>query len=215
MILQQASWKKNPAILAVEPMVFLCSNSQYKNQWGCNLLLNADLARSTGEQKNNRWQCRPTVGKPELPPICTASITEKSQLRELDSTISAARRAAEMVQNGVSHDAQNHSASSSNSPVNYARRSSCNNLGEMAKHTQAHMSKTIEKNKPSGLKDMTKRQMEYYMGAKLIEIGIDPKSAIYRWSMESKGNNEVWTYSAYWGDSKDKLLQQEEGTSTN
>jgi hypothetical protein len=82
----------------------------------------------------------------------------------------------------------------------------------MAKHTQAHLSRTIEKNKPSDSKDMTKRQMEYYMGAKLLEIGVDPKSAIYRWSMEPKGNNEVWTYSAYWGDSKESLLQQEQGS---
>jgi hypothetical protein len=80
----------------------------------------------------------------------------------------------------------------------------------MAKHTQAHLSRTIDKNKPSGLKDMTKRQMEYYMGAKLIEIGVDPKSAVYRWSMEIKGNNEVWTYSAYWGDSKEKLATQDQ-----
>jgi hypothetical protein len=81
----------------------------------------------------------------------------------------------------------------------------------MAKHTQAHMSRTIEANKPSGLKDMTKRQMEYYMGAKLLEIGVDPKVAIYRWSVETKGSNEVWTYSAYWGESKAQLLQQEQG----
>ncbi len=79
----------------------------------------------------------------------------------------------------------------------------------MAKHTQAHLTRTIEKNKPNSLKEMTKRQMEYYMGAKLLEIGVDPKSAIYRWSVESRGVNEAWTYSAYWGDSKDKLLQQE------
>jgi hypothetical protein len=81
----------------------------------------------------------------------------------------------------------------------------------MAKHTQAHMTRTIEKSRPSGLKDMTKRQMEYYMGAKLIEIGVDPKLAVYRWSMENKGNSEVWTYSAYWGDSKEQLAQQESG----
>jgi hypothetical protein len=79
----------------------------------------------------------------------------------------------------------------------------------MAKHTQAHLTRTIEKNKPSSLKDMTKRQMEYYMGAKLLEIGVDPKSAIYRWSVENRGANEAWTYSAYWGDSKDKLVQEE------
>lgn len=83
----------------------------------------------------------------------------------------------------------------------------------MAKPTQAHMSRSIEKSKPDGLKDMTKKQMEYYMGAKLIEIGINPKSAIYRWSMEAKGNSEVWTYSAYWGDSKEQLLQREQESS--
>jgi hypothetical protein len=72
------------------------------------------------------------------------------------------------------------------------------------------MSKTISKTKPDAVRDMTKRQMEYYMGAKLLEIGIDPKSAIYRWSLETKGNDEVWTYSAYWGDSKEKLMKQEQ-----
>ncbi len=80
----------------------------------------------------------------------------------------------------------------------------------MAKPTQAHMSRTISKNKPEAAKDLTKQQMEYYMGAKLIEVGVNPKSAIYRWSLETKGNDEIWTYSAYWGDSKEKLLQQEQ-----
>lgn len=79
----------------------------------------------------------------------------------------------------------------------------------MAKHTQAHMSRSIEKNNPPALKQRTKDQMEYYMGAKLLEIGVDPKSAIYRWAMEVKGNDEVWTYSAYWGDSKEKILAGE------
>lgn len=79
----------------------------------------------------------------------------------------------------------------------------------MAKHTQAHMSRTVDKNQPPALKERTKTQMEYYMGAKLIEIGINPKSAIYRWSIETKGSNEVWTYSAYWGESKDKVLAEE------
>ncbi len=81
----------------------------------------------------------------------------------------------------------------------------------MAKHTQAHLTRKVEKYKPSALKDMTRRQMEYYMGAKLLEIGVDPKSAIYCWSTEIQGNNEVITYSAYWGDSKATLLQQEQG----
>jgi hypothetical protein len=79
----------------------------------------------------------------------------------------------------------------------------------MAKHTQAHLTRSVEKSKPSGLKDLTKRQMEYYMGAKLLEIGVDPKSAIYRWSTEIKGHKEVYTYSAYWGDSKARMLEEE------
>lgn len=79
----------------------------------------------------------------------------------------------------------------------------------MAKHTQAHITRTIEAKKPDFFKTRTKEQMHYYMGAKLIEIGIEPKSVIYRWSMETKDGNEVWTYSAYWGDSRAKLLQQE------
>ncbi|MBD1849618.1 hypothetical protein H6F87_06340 [Cyanobacteria bacterium FACHB-502] len=82
----------------------------------------------------------------------------------------------------------------------------------MAKHTQAHLSRTIEKSKPNSVRDMTKRQMEYYMGAKLIEIGIDPQAVIYRWSVEERGISEVWTYSAYWGDSREKLLQQEQNS---
>lgn len=80
----------------------------------------------------------------------------------------------------------------------------------MAKHTQAHMARTIEKAQPPALKERTKVQMEYYMGAKLLEVGVNPKSAIYRWSVEDKGNSEVWTYSAYWGDSKDKQLAEEQ-----
>ncbi|MBD2019895.1 hypothetical protein H6F43_06800 [Leptolyngbya sp. FACHB-36] len=80
----------------------------------------------------------------------------------------------------------------------------------MAKHTQAHLTRTVESNKPAVMKDMTKRQMEYYMGAKLLELGVNPKSAIYRWVTEVKGTRDVFTYSAYWGDSKDQLLQQEQ-----
>ena len=85
----------------------------------------------------------------------------------------------------------------------------------MAKHTQAHITRTIESNKSDFFKTRTKEQMHYYMGAKLIEIGIEPKSVLYRWSMELKGNSEVWTYSAYWGDSKDKLLQHESEAQTS
>lgn len=82
----------------------------------------------------------------------------------------------------------------------------------MAKHTQAHLSRTVDKRKPPAQKELTRKQMEYYMGAKLLEIGIDPKSAIYRWNVEDRGNNEVLTYSAYWADSKERLLQQEQET---
>lgn len=80
----------------------------------------------------------------------------------------------------------------------------------MAKHTQAHLTRKIEKYWSSGIKERTKTQMEYYMGAKLLEIGVNPKSAIYRWSVEEEGSREVWTYSAYWGDSKEKRLQEEQ-----
>jgi hypothetical protein len=79
----------------------------------------------------------------------------------------------------------------------------------MAKHTQAHLPRTIEKYLPPNVKEMEKRKMEYYMGAKLLEVGVDPKLPIYRWTKEDKGDREVWTYSAYWGDSKERILQDE------
>lgn len=75
----------------------------------------------------------------------------------------------------------------------------------MPRPTQAHLTRTIERSKPSGAKELLKKQMEYYMGAKLIEVGVDPKSAVFRWSTEVKGVREVYTYSAYWGDSKREL----------
>lgn len=79
----------------------------------------------------------------------------------------------------------------------------------MSKHTQAHLSRNVDKNQPGAVLQQTKRQMKYYMGAKLIEIGVEPKSAIYRWSVSTKGNEHVWTISAYWDESKDKLLSGE------
>ncbi|MEB3357554.1 MAG: hypothetical protein VKK04_12570 [Synechococcales bacterium] len=82
----------------------------------------------------------------------------------------------------------------------------------MAKHTQAHLSRTIEAGLPPSVKDMTKKKMEYYMGAKLLEVGVNPQTVIYRWSVEPKGDREVWTCSAYWGDSKDKILQEEQNS---
>ena len=76
----------------------------------------------------------------------------------------------------------------------------------MTKPTQAHMSQSWSVSKAPGWKEMKKKQMEYYMGAKLIEVGVNPQSAIYRWSVETRGNRETWTCSAYWGDSKEKML---------
>lgn len=80
----------------------------------------------------------------------------------------------------------------------------------MARHTQAHLTRRIEKFRSQVYKDQKKEQMQYYMGAKLLEVGIDPNSVIYRWSSEVKGNDEEWTISAYWGQSKDELLQSEQ-----
>jgi len=79
----------------------------------------------------------------------------------------------------------------------------------MAKPTQAHMTQSWSKNSSDNYKDLRKRQMEYYMGAKLIEVGIDPKSTIMRWSVETKGDRETWTCSTYWGESKENLLKEE------
>ncbi len=80
----------------------------------------------------------------------------------------------------------------------------------MAKHTQAQMSRKVPKTKAKGgLTAMEKRQTEYYMGAKLLEIGVEPKSAIYRWKGEDKGNFIEWTYSAYWEGSKEEVLAEE------
>lgn len=80
----------------------------------------------------------------------------------------------------------------------------------MAKHTQAHFSKTFDAGLPPAMKDREKMKMEYYMGAKLMEVGVNPKSAIYRWTIEPKGNRESWTCSAYWADSKERILQEEQ-----
>jgi hypothetical protein len=80
----------------------------------------------------------------------------------------------------------------------------------MAKHTQAHMSRTVPKYKAGGqLSDMTRKQIEYYMGAKLLEIGVAPKSAIYRWTSQDKGHVLEWTYSSYWEGDKARILAEE------
>jgi hypothetical protein len=81
----------------------------------------------------------------------------------------------------------------------------------MAKPTQAHLSRTVDRTQSRFFRDRTLQQMEYYMGAKLLEVGINPQSSeiIYRWSSETKGNQEILTYSAYWGDSKERFLASE------
>ncbi|MDJ0902683.1 MAG: hypothetical protein QNJ55_28145 [Xenococcus sp. MO_188.B8] len=76
----------------------------------------------------------------------------------------------------------------------------------MTKHTQAHLTRTLDKSQPSAVLEKTQSQMEYYMGAKLIEMGVDPKSAIYRWSVSNQDNEKLWTLSAYWDKDKEELL---------
>ncbi|MEA5511321.1 hypothetical protein VB715_16225 [Crocosphaera sp. UHCC 0190] len=76
----------------------------------------------------------------------------------------------------------------------------------MPKPTQAHITRSLKRKQSTLLREKTKNQIEYYMGAKLIEVGINPKSAIYRWSLEMEGEQEIWTYSAYWGQSKEQML---------
>jgi hypothetical protein len=40
----------------------------------------------------------------------------------------------------------------------------------------------------------------------LIEVGVNPKKTIYRWTSEIKGDKEeVITCSAYWGESRQKI----------
>ena len=79
----------------------------------------------------------------------------------------------------------------------------------MAKHTKAHLTRKWLKSLSPTAKALEKRKMKYYMGAKLIEVGVDPKSAILRWDVSSEGRMEVWTCRAYWGDSRDQILREE------
>ncbi len=77
------------------------------------------------------------------------------------------------------------------------------------KHTQAHLSRSVPKDQSAFFKQRTRASMEYYMGAKLIEVGVNPKQTVYRWSSEIKGDQEVITISAYWGESLEKLKAEE------
>ena len=79
------------------------------------------------------------------------------------------------------------------------------------KHTQAHLSRTVPKNQSAFFKKRTRDSMTYYMGAKLIEVGVNPKNTIYRWKTEIDGGNEIITVSAYWGETREKIEAEEQG----
>ncbi len=80
----------------------------------------------------------------------------------------------------------------------------------MPRSTQAHLDRTIDKNQSREAKQKTLSQMHYYMGAKLIEIGVDPQAVLYRWSVKHQEDAQIFTYSAFWGESRRKLLSGEE-----
>ena len=80
----------------------------------------------------------------------------------------------------------------------------------MSKPTQAHLDRTIKKNQPLAVKQKTLSQMQYYMGAKLIEVGVDPQSVTYRWSVKNQDEEQLCILSAFWGESQEKLLSGKE-----
>ncbi|MDB9524474.1 hypothetical protein PN498_00615 [Oscillatoria sp. CS-180] len=77
------------------------------------------------------------------------------------------------------------------------------------KHTQAHLSRTVLKNDSPFKKKRTRDSMTYYMGAKLIEVGVNPKKTIYRWKTEIQDDKEVITVSAYWDEMREKIEAEE------
>ncbi len=80
----------------------------------------------------------------------------------------------------------------------------------MAKPTQAHLERIINKNDPLKVRQQTLSQMQYYMGAKLVEVRIDPQKVIYRWSIKNQADQQICTLSAFWGESQRKLLSGSE-----
>jgi hypothetical protein len=80
----------------------------------------------------------------------------------------------------------------------------------MSKPTQAHLERIVKKNESIEARQKVLSQMPYYMGAKLLEVRIDPQSVIYRWSVEDKDNKQICTLSAFWGESKERLLSGKE-----
>ena len=79
----------------------------------------------------------------------------------------------------------------------------------MSKSTQAHLSRTVNKNEPLEVRQKTLSQMQYYMGAKLVEVRVDPQKVMYRWSIKNQDDEQICTLSAFWGDSRAKLLSGE------
>lgn len=76
----------------------------------------------------------------------------------------------------------------------------------MPRPTQAHLERTVNKNDPLEVRQKTLSQMQYYMGAKLIEVRVDPQAVMYRWSIKNQAEKQICTLSAFWGESKKKLL---------
>jgi len=81
----------------------------------------------------------------------------------------------------------------------------------MSKPTQAHLERTLDRNQSLKARQQELKRMHYYMGAKLIEVGLDPQSPeiLYRWSVKTKENEQICTLSAFWGQSKEELLSGE------
>jgi len=79
----------------------------------------------------------------------------------------------------------------------------------MPKPTQAHLERTINRQDPIEDRQKTLNQMQYYMGAKLVEVRVDPQKVMYRWSVKDEGDLQTFILSAFWGDSQRKLLSGE------
>ncbi|MEM9271503.1 MAG: hypothetical protein AAGA80_00880 [Cyanobacteria bacterium P01_F01_bin.143] len=80
----------------------------------------------------------------------------------------------------------------------------------MPKPTQAHLDRTVSKNQPLEERKKVLSQMSYYMGAKLLEVGVNPQAVTYRWSVEDKQTEQVCILSAFWGNSRKTLLSGKE-----
>ncbi|MCC0176598.1 hypothetical protein I4641_06350 [Waterburya agarophytonicola K14] len=79
----------------------------------------------------------------------------------------------------------------------------------MPRPTQAHLERTVNRKDPIEDRQKTLNQMHYYMGAKLVEVRVDPQKVMYRWSVEDRGDLQHFTLSAFWGESQRKILSGE------